>query len=237
MERYDSTAAAHYAAYRPGLHPMILRRVFTQNVLFDAGLDIGCGTGYSAVALAEYCSHVYGVDPSPSMLSRAMAHERVDYLSGTAEHIPLSSNSVDIITFAGSLFYADVGATGEEIRRVAREGATVVVYDFEILLEQVVRQYGIDPQANGSDYDHRTNLSGVPGFVELVVRSERVGLPMAPTEMAHVLLSDSQRYDQFAMKYGGAELFETLVEELQSTYARVVAEADLYYSTYRLMKK
>src|SRR5690625_4484968 len=71
MERYDANAAAHYAAYRPPLHAMILGRVLTGNASFDIGLDIGCGTGYSAVALAKYCKFVYGIDPSPSMLNRA----------------------------------------------------------------------------------------------------------------------------------------------------------------------
>ena len=109
-ERYDTTAAAHYAAYRPPLHAMILARVLPPGAAFDAGLDVGCGTGYSAVALAHYCQRVYGVEPSAEMLARALPHDRVQYLAGAAEHLPLPDDSVDLIAFAGSLFYADASA-------------------------------------------------------------------------------------------------------------------------------
>lgn len=236
-ERYDSNAAAHYAAYRPALHSMILARALPRGASFDIGLDIGCGTGYSAVALAEYCNVVHGIDPSPSMLERAIAHEQVHYVDGAAEHIPLPSDAVDVITFAGSLFYVNVDVAGEEVRRVGRVGATVIAYDFEILLEHVLRQCGIDSQANASGYDHSRNFSGVPGFNEVAVRSEQVTLSMSPAEAAHVLLSDSYRYDRLAARYRTSDPFEAVAEELRSAYERVAVAADLYYSTYRLVEE
>ncbi|HET8656206.1 MAG TPA: class I SAM-dependent methyltransferase [Longimicrobiaceae bacterium] len=232
-ERYDPVAAAHYAAYRPPLHSMILGRALSGDGSFGVGLDVGCGTGYSAVALAEYCRRVYGIDPSPSMLGQATAHERVSYLGGAAERIPLPDHSVDVVTFAGSLFYADAVAAGEEVARVAREGAVVVVYDFEVLLDEVLRRCGVDPQAGGSDYDHRTNFSGAPGLAELMVRSERVSLAVSASELAHVLLSDSHRYDRFAERYRASDPFPALTGELRSAYDRATIEADVYYSKYR----
>lgn len=237
MERYDANAARHYAAYRPPLHSMILGRALLRGASFDVGLDVGCGTGYSAVALAEYCKDVHGIDPSASMLERAIAHEKVQYVDGAAERIPLPSDAVDVITFAGSLFYVNVDVAGEEVRRVGRGRAIVIVYDFEILLDQVLRQCGIDPEATASGYDHSKNFSGVPGFDEVAVKSERVGVPMSPTEMAHVLLSDSHRYDRLAERYRTSDPFAAVVEELRASHGRVAVEADLYYSTYRLMEK
>jgi ubiquinone/menaquinone biosynthesis C-methylase UbiE len=53
-ERYDQVTAGHYAAYRPALHSLILRRVFSDADSFDVGLDGGCGTGHSAIALAAH---------------------------------------------------------------------------------------------------------------------------------------------------------------------------------------
>jgi ubiquinone/menaquinone biosynthesis C-methylase UbiE len=60
-------------------------------------LDLGCGTGRFAAALAEHhgCT-VFGVDPSPAML--AMARERTDavtWLDGRAEAIPLAEDAVE----------------------------------------------------------------------------------------------------------------------------------------------
>jgi SAM-dependent methyltransferase len=213
---------------------MILGRVLSGDGSFDVGLDVGCGTGYSAAALAEYCEHVHGIDPSPSMLSQATAYDRVSYLGGAAEHIPLPDASVEIITFAGSLFYADPEATREEVRRVGRDGALVVAYDFELLLDEIVRRCGVDPQVNESGYDHRTNFSGAPGFTELVVGSERVGVEVSAPELAHLLLSDSYRFDRLATRYGTSDPFPALAEALRSAHERVTIAAGIYYSKYRI---
>jgi len=197
-------------------------------------LDVGCGTGYSAIALADHCTRVYGIDPSPSMLTKATQHERVVYLGGAAERVPMPDGSVDVVTFAGSLFYADSDETREEIRRVCRRGAVVVVYDFEVLLGEVLRRCGIDARAGESDYDHRANFSGVARLTELAVGTERVSLEVTASELAHVLLSDSSRFDQLAKRHRATDPFVALARELRSAYDRAMIEADIYYSKYQI---
>jgi ubiquinone/menaquinone biosynthesis C-methylase UbiE len=233
-ERYDAIAAEHYAAYRPPLHKLILGRVLSDDESFSRGLDVGCGTGYSAAALADYCTRVYGIDPSPSMLTQAMVHERVFYLGGAAERIPLPDGSVDVVTFAGSLSYADSDSTRDEIRRVCRRGAVIVVYDFEALLGEVLRRCGIDAREGESNYNHRANFSAVTSLTELAVGSERVTVEVTSSELAHVLLSDSSRFDQFAKKYRAADPFVPLTAELRSADDQATIEADLYYSKYQV---
>lgn len=233
-ERYDERAAAHYSAYRPPLHKLILGRVLSGYEPFSVGLDVGCGTGYSAIALADHCVSVYALEPSPSMLSEATQHERVAYLGGTAEHVPLPNSFVDVVTFAGSLFYANSDATREEIRRVCLHGALVVVYDFEVLLSEVLRQCGIDPRAGESDYDHRATFSRAAGYTELAVGSERVSIQLTASELAHVLLSDSYRLDQFATMHRAADPFLALAGKLQLANDWATIEADVYYSKYRI---
>ena len=51
-EHYDSFTAMHYAAYRPPLHEVILDKTIEGK--FDLGLDVGCGTGTSSIALASF---------------------------------------------------------------------------------------------------------------------------------------------------------------------------------------
>lgn len=235
-ERYDRIAAAHYAAYRPPLHQLILRDVFSPEEFFSVGLDVGCGTGYSAVALAAYCARVYGVDPSRSMLAEATAHERVVYLAGTAERLPLPRRSVDIVTLGGSLHYADTMATSEGIRSVCRRDATVITYDFHVLLEPVLKRLGLDSQANESDYDHRANFSGVYGFSELELGSQRLRLRVSAPELAHILLSDSYGLDRFVARYNASDVFPALVTELRTACDDVSVEADLYYARYRIVE-
>jgi SAM-dependent methyltransferase len=232
-ERYDEMAAAHYSAYRPPLHRIIMKRVLADDEWFAAGLDVGCGTGYSAIALAGHCDRVCGLDPSPSMLARAAPHDRVSYVLGTGERIPLVSGSVGVVTLAGSLFYADTNATGEEITRVCPQGL-VVVYDFEVLLEDVLRRLEFSVSAGGSAYDHRANFSGVPGFTGLMAGSDRVSMHVTAAELAHVLLSDSHRFDFFAGRYRASDPFQSIVSELPTVFDRGAIEADIYYSKYRL---
>jgi SAM-dependent methyltransferase len=233
-ERYDPTAAAHYAAYRPPLHALILGRVLGEDASFGAGLDVGCGTGYSALALARYCARVYAIDPSLAMLGEAVAHEKVAYLGGAAERIPLPDRSVEVVTFAGSLFYADAEAAGAEVRRVGGDGAVVVVYDFEILLDEVLRGCGVDPDVVETDYDHRANFSGVPGLIALAIVSDRVRLRVSTPQLAHLLLSDSLRFDLLATRFEASDPFAALVEALRSGREPAMIEADLYYSKYRI---
>ena len=100
---FPQAVAAHHAAYRPSLHDRILAPVLDDRGPFDVGLDVGCGTGRSAVALAAHCTRVQGVDPSPAMLAQATAHDRITYREGNAEALPLPARSVDVVTYAGVL--------------------------------------------------------------------------------------------------------------------------------------
>jgi len=232
-ERYDERAATHYAAYRPPLHEIILGRVLSRGGRSRVGADVGCGTGCSALALANHCERVYGVDPSLSMLSRATPHPAVRYLCGAGERIPIATGSIDVVTFAGSLFYADSDDTRAEVRRICPAG-TVVVYDFEVLLGTLLQRFGLASQALHSDYDHRASFWGAPGFRELTVGSERVRLEVTAAELAHVLLSDSNRFDQFARRYNTVNSFPALLDDLRPGPDRHTVEADIYYSTYKI---
>ena len=168
------------------------------------------------------------------MLARAAKDDRVTYFAARVERLPIQKNSVDLVTFAGSLFYADRDATGVEIRRVCSRNAEVIVYDFEILLDDVLQQCGIDPQAAGSTYDHTVNFSGDPGFREVVVKNERLSVEMSASQLTHILLSDSNRLDQFVNRYRSTDPSESLERDLRSGTDRVSVEADIYYSRYRV---
>jgi len=232
-ERYDESAAAHYSAYRPPLHSLILARVVPK-VGNAVGLDVGCGTGQSALALAAYCANTYAFDRSPLMLARTAKCDRVAYFAACVEQLPIRNNTVDLVTFAGSLFYADRNAAGVEIRRVCSRNAEVIVYDFEFLLDDILRRCGVDPQAAGSKYDHRVNFSGDPGFDEVTVNNEQLSVEMSALELTHILLSDSNRLDQFVNRYGTTDPSGSLERDLRTATDRLSVDADIYYSKYRV---
>lgn len=229
---YSGAVANHYSSYRPPLHQNILNHVLSDQDFFPIGADIGCGTGYSTIALADYCGQVYGIDASQSMLKRATKHQKITYLNGTGGNMPLPDRSVDVVTFAGSLFYMKENATFEELKRICRKNAIVIPYDFEILLADALQSQGINLQDNSPNYDPAVNLSGVSGFKELAAGSEQIELNVVFTEFAHILLADHQRYEAFSKKYHLADPFPALENDLASRGKQFVLRADLYYSKY-----
>jgi ubiquinone/menaquinone biosynthesis C-methylase UbiE len=232
-EDYSLAIANHYRAYRPPLHETILALVISKKEIFESGLDVGCGTGYSSIALAKYCSHIYGVDPSAPMLEKATRHEKVTYLEASGEALPVPDNSMDIVTFAGSLFYTKSLKLVNELKRVCRDHAPIIPYDFELLCHPILSQLGIKVSASESGYDHQVNLSDFNYFTEHKVYKDQIDLQLNPIELAHVLLSSAEQYDVFVKRFNIDNPFEALAHELTTLQSRVHRlKADIYFSRY-----
>ena len=103
-------------------------------------LDVCCGTGDIAFALAQRGADVTGLDFSPQML--AVAAQRppanlksnikcLKLIEGDAQQLPFPENSFDIVTVGYGLRNLTSWERGlEEMRRVARPGARIIVLDF-----------------------------------------------------------------------------------------------------------
>jgi ubiquinone/menaquinone biosynthesis C-methylase UbiE len=93
-------------------------------------LDLGCGTGRFAAALAErYGCVALGVDPSPGMLAVARARSSaVTWLAGRAEAIPLAERAVER-AFLQTVIHLveDRAAAFAELRRVLEPGGAVAI--------------------------------------------------------------------------------------------------------------
>ncbi|MGB5555068.1 MAG: class I SAM-dependent methyltransferase, partial [Flavobacteriaceae bacterium] len=76
---YDEITANHYLAYRPPLHDIILKKCLKNLERRKKGLDIGSGTGHSALALVEFCDEVIGIEPSLAMRKIALPHIQIQY--------------------------------------------------------------------------------------------------------------------------------------------------------------
>jgi len=95
-------------------------------------LDVGCGTGVVAITASSYVGasgKVIGVDPSPAMIAIAKKKKvpakscTPQWIVGTAEKLPIASNSVDIVTSQHVLqFTKDPGQVFQEISRVLKPG-------------------------------------------------------------------------------------------------------------------
>lgn len=107
----------------------------------DHVLDVACGTGAVAIALARrYACRVTAVDQSPEMLAEARRRirgaglsARIEVVEAHAEALPFPSGSFDGLTFTYLLRYvADPAATLAELARVVRPGGRIASLEFHV---------------------------------------------------------------------------------------------------------
>jgi demethylmenaquinone methyltransferase / 2-methoxy-6-polyprenyl-1,4-benzoquinol methylase len=126
-----------------GLHRLWKRRVanLAQVRPGDKALDICCGTGDIAFALARRGAETTGLDFSAEMLSIAGTRNRHPqagqnasqprFIQGDAQQISFPENTFDIVTVGYGLRNLTSWQRGlDEMFRVARPGARLIVLDF-----------------------------------------------------------------------------------------------------------
>jgi precorrin-6B methylase 2 len=95
-------------------------------------LDVACGTGVAALALAERIGsggQVVGLDANPEMLSVARRKStRIDWREGRAETLPFPDQCFDaVVSQFGLMFFDDRPAALREMMRVLRPGGRLAV--------------------------------------------------------------------------------------------------------------
>ena len=126
-----------------GLHRLWKRRVVTlaQVKIGDRALDLCCGTGDIAFALARRGAETTGLDFSGKMLEVAEARNKVRdpksgtpdpvFIQGDAQQIPFPENSFDVVTVGYGLRNLASWELGlAEMVRVTKPGGRLIVLDF-----------------------------------------------------------------------------------------------------------
>jgi len=119
-----------------GLHRRWKRRVVDLAAVTPGAraLDLCCGTGDLALALARRGASVTGLDFSAPMLAVAARRRRgpnPEFRQGDALQIPFPDHSFDIVTMGyGLRNLADWKAGLAEMKRVAKPGGRIVILEF-----------------------------------------------------------------------------------------------------------
>jgi demethylmenaquinone methyltransferase/2-methoxy-6-polyprenyl-1,4-benzoquinol methylase len=122
-----------------GLHRWWKRRLvrLTRIRPGQQALDVCCGTGDIAFALARLGATATGLDFSEPMLGIARAKNSKSkalnpgFLQGDAQQLPFSSDTFDVVTVGYGLRNLASWETGlAEMRRVAKPGGRLLVLDF-----------------------------------------------------------------------------------------------------------
>jgi ubiquinone/menaquinone biosynthesis C-methylase UbiE len=125
--RYDELRAAEYAGGD-------LLDVLVEVGRLDQGrvLDIGCGTGRAAEALARRGARVWGVDRSAAMLAEARRREIPGggFKRADAERLPFRDGWFDAALMRQVVHHIERAAAFAEARRVLRPGGRLAIATF-----------------------------------------------------------------------------------------------------------
>ncbi len=127
MARYD-TIGRGYSSHRKADGRLLSRIEGLLDLRRGAVLaDIGAGTGNYSNALATRGYKVFAVEPSEEMRRQAQANDRVRFVAGTAEAVPLKGGSVEgIVSTLAIQHFTSVSAAADEMHRICPSGPVVV---------------------------------------------------------------------------------------------------------------
>lgn len=162
---------------------LLLEEIPLQNI--TTALDVGCGTGFPLIELAERLgrsSEVHGIDPWRAALKRAAEKienrglKNVTIHEGSASAMPFQSDAFElIVSNLGINNFDDRVAAIRECRRVARDDATIALttnlqghmHEFYDLFDEVLRRAG-DDEALARLREHVEHRATVPGVRDLL---------------------------------------------------------------------
>jgi SAM-dependent methyltransferase len=142
---YTKDQGAEYAQHRPGYHPNLYKTILDHHTFTGGQLntlvDVGCGPGTAARALAPHFPHVIGLDPSEGMINSARDLAGVSSISepirfeiSTAEELgghlspPIEDSSVDLITASTAAHWFDMERFWPQAARILKPNGTVVIW-------------------------------------------------------------------------------------------------------------
>lgn len=128
---HDPERARLYDESRPSFHGEALARFHASSpqVLYQKALDVGCGTGQSSVALAEWSKEVVAIDSAQAMINYAHKNEKVSYILADAENLPFTEAEFDLVFVASSLHWFEKRKFLNQVQKVLKSGGIFLVYD------------------------------------------------------------------------------------------------------------
>ncbi|KAF8782241.1 putative methyltransferase DDB_G0268948 [Argiope bruennichi] len=130
-----------YAKYRPFPPNDLVKSIITClkkrcDPPFKQAVDVGCGSGQSTVVLSPYFETVLGLDISEAQIECAKqfnSAKNVEYkVTAKESQLPVTSCSVDLVTFSQSLHWFKEGEIFPEVERILQPNGVVAAYGYWI---------------------------------------------------------------------------------------------------------
>lgn len=136
---FDHIASSWDLLKREIIGSFDLKSTIFENVgNFEAGVDLGCGTGELLGEMKNHAAKVIGVDSSPRMLEEARKRfsietgQSIEIRLGEIEHLPMSDKEADLAVISLVLQYLDAPRAGlSEVRRILKPGGMFILAEFD----------------------------------------------------------------------------------------------------------
>lgn len=147
---YDEVFPRHVAEHYVGKRTGLVRDLLPMG---GTVLDVGCGTGRLAAAIAAEGYDVFGADLSPGMVRKARERGLAGSYSAVTTALPFTDDSFDLAITVATLHHLEtterVMHTVAEMGRVVKRGGVVVLWDhnpsnpyWPILMKRVPQDSG-----------------------------------------------------------------------------------------------
>ncbi len=133
FQDHFSAGSSDYALFRPRYPEALFGWVADQCRARDMAWDCATGNGQAALGLAPLFTRIVATDASDAQLARAEHRSNIDYRVASAESSGLPDRSIDAVTVAQALHWFDRPAFFAEVARVARPGAVLAVWTYNLV--------------------------------------------------------------------------------------------------------
>ncbi|MFI6937170.1 class I SAM-dependent methyltransferase [Streptomyces sp. NPDC050287] len=186
-----NAAAAQYAANRPSYPPALFGAIeeLADRPLAGARVaDIGAGTGIATALLHARGADVIAVEPGDGMAAQFRGtHPDIPIVRGDGNTLPLTTASIDFVTYAQAWHWTDPARAVPEALRVLRPGGALALWwntdalDVPWISEaadRTARYFGVNVSAEKRNVNaHAADPTGRLDFARREVRwSRRVPL-------------------------------------------------------------
>jgi SAM-dependent methyltransferase len=197
----------------------------------EHALDVGCGAGALALALAPIVADVVGIDRVPELLAlgRERAPANVAFVEGDAEALPFADESFDrVLSVFGVMFAPRQKVAAAELARVCRPGGSVVVANwtpggffghvFASMAAHLPPAAGVDSPALWGDERHIRKLLGG----QLLLAQELRHVDIRPPSRDAMAALFNHAFGPFVMarKALGDERFEAVLDDFRALIAQ-----------------
>ncbi|MCL2636854.1 MAG: class I SAM-dependent methyltransferase [Oscillospiraceae bacterium] len=136
IERFSGYADL-YNAVRPIPPPIITKAVllYLKNNP-DVVVDLGSGTGLSALIWKDIAKTVIGIEPNDDMLSEAektITAVNISFQKGLSNDTALSSESADVVAVSQAFHWFPIDSTLEEVYRILKHDGILAIFDCDWL--------------------------------------------------------------------------------------------------------